>query len=60
VEEVKENKEQVVVEAEDETRTRNQYQLRVLSLFEEMRLRSNDKWPSTVHNLSAIALSEVN
>jgi hypothetical protein len=60
VKEVKENREKVVVEAEDETRTRNQYQLRVLSHFEEMRLRSKGRWPSIVHNLSAIVLLEVN
>jgi hypothetical protein len=60
VEEVKENRERVVVEAEDEIPTRNPYQLQVLNHFEEMRLHSNVKWPSTVRNLSAIAHLEVN
>jgi len=58
--EVKENREKVEVEAEDETRTRNLYQLRVLNHFEEMRLRSKDRWLSIAHNLSAIAHLEVN
>jgi hypothetical protein len=60
VEVVKENREKAVAEAEDETRTWNPYQLQVLNRFEEMRLRSKDRWPSIARNLSAIVLLEVN
>ena len=60
VEVVKENREKVVVEVEDEIQIRNPYQLQVLNHFEETRLRSNDRWLSIVHNLSAIVHLEVN
>jgi hypothetical protein len=60
VEVVKGNREKVAVEAVEEILTRNPYQRQVLNHFEEMRLRSKDRWPSIVRNLSAIVLLEVN